>query len=68
MPTYLHNQIVFLVDQTPSPAGVSLVLKTPNVGPYSELIRPVSLKEFKLILANQWGLHSQYTKVAKPHF
>jgi hypothetical protein len=31
-----------------------------------ELIRPVSLKEFKLILANQWDLHSQYTKSAQP--
>jgi hypothetical protein len=26
----------------------------------------VSLKEFKLILANQWDLHSQYTKSAQP--
>jgi hypothetical protein len=77
VPTYQPNQIVLLVDQTPSPPGVSSVLKTPNVGPYRidcieeknvsltelktgkqvhshiELIRPVSLKEFKLILANQ---------------
>jgi hypothetical protein len=90
VPTYQPNQIEFLVDQTPSPAGVSSVLKTPNVGTYRidsmeeknvsltelqtgkqvnshiELIRPVSLKEFKLILANQWDLHSQYTKAAKP--
>jgi Integrase zinc binding domain len=34
VPTYQPNQIEFLVDQTPSPAGVSSVLKTPNVGPY----------------------------------
>jgi hypothetical protein len=90
VPVYQPNQIVFLVDQTPSPPGVSSVLKTPNTGPYRidciqeknvsltelqtgkqvhshiELIRPVSLKEFKLILANQWDLHSQYTKSAQP--
>jgi hypothetical protein len=78
VPIYQPNQIVFLVDQTPSTAGVSSVLKTPNVGPYRidsieeknlsltelqtgkqvhshiELIRPESLKEFKLILANQF--------------
>jgi hypothetical protein len=90
VPVYQPNQIVFLVDQTPSPPGVSSVLKTPNTGRYRidriqeknvsltelqtgkqvhshiELIRPVSLKEFKLILANQWDLHSQYTKSAQP--
>jgi hypothetical protein len=90
VPVYQPNQIVFLVDQTPSPPGVSSVLKTPNTGPYRidciqeknvpltelqtgkqvhshiELIRPVSLKEFRLILANQWDLHSQYTKSAQP--
>jgi hypothetical protein len=89
VPVYQPNQIVFFVDQTPSPPGVSSVLKTPNTGPYRidciqeknvsltelqtgkqvhshiELIRPVSLKEFKLILANQWYLHSQYTKSAQ---
>jgi hypothetical protein len=34
VPVYQPNQIVFLVDQTPSPPGVSSVLKTPNTGPY----------------------------------
>jgi hypothetical protein len=37
-----------------------------QVHSHIELIRPVSLKEFKLILANQWDLHSQYTKAATP--
>jgi hypothetical protein len=37
-----------------------------QVHSHIELIRPVSLKEFKLILANQWDLHSQYTKSAQP--
>jgi hypothetical protein len=37
-----------------------------QVHSHIELIRPVSLKEFKLILANQWDLHSQFTKSAQP--
>jgi hypothetical protein len=37
-----------------------------QVHSHIELIRPVSLKEFKLILTNQWDLHSQYTKSAQP--
>jgi hypothetical protein len=36
-----------------------------QVHSHIELIWPVSLKEFKLILANQWDLHSQYTKSAQ---
>jgi hypothetical protein len=48
--------------------NVSLTeLQTGNqVHSHIELTGPVSLKEFKLILANQWDLHSQYTKSAQP--
>ena len=89
VPEYFENQLVFVLDQTPSQQGVSSVLKIPTKGPFRiekidsrnvtlvdvetgkifhshlELLRPLSLKEFKLILSKKWDLNSHFVKSAQ---
>jgi len=88
VPVYYINQIVFVIDQTPSAQGVSSVLKPPTRGPFRiqkidqrnvtlidietgklynshvELLRPLSVREFKLLLSKEWDLNTHFQKAA----
>ena len=88
VPVFFINQIVFVIDQTPSIQGVSSVLKPPTRGPFRiqkidqrnvtltdietgktfnshvELLRPLSVKEFRLLLSKDWDLNAHFQKAA----
>ena len=89
VPEFYENQIVFVIDQTPSTQGVSSVLKIPMKGPFRiskiedrnvtledlesskiyhshvELLRPLDLKEFRLLLNKKWDLNAHLVKAAQ---
>ena len=88
VPQFCENEIVFVIDNTPSAPGVSSVLKLPTKGPFRiqkiedrnivlsdietnkqyhshiELLRPLSLKEFRLLINKKWDLNSNLSKTA----
>jgi len=88
-PEFYKNQLVFVIDKSPSAPGVSSVLKAPTRGPFRidkiedrnvtlidiedgkifhshlEMLRPLSLKQFKLLLTRQWDFNNHFMKSAK---
>jgi hypothetical protein len=86
VPRLTPGQLVFVIDKTPSPPGVSSILKAPTKGPFRvheikdrnatlvdiedgkifhshlELLRPISMKQYRTLLTKNWDFNSHFSK------